>query len=310
MKTTRPLSFGEFQNRVLALYAEPLRARSTYYGMRLALGEFARRPGVVTVLDLTTVEVAGYIEARAALNVNTTISHLRCLKTASLFALAEGWLERTPQWKRLMPRHAPPVRRRHYDYDQVVALLEHLERSVVDWKTHRLYALTATVAYTGLRRNEALYLQKRDVDLKGGVLHVVARRRLKTIAAEAPVPIADELAEVLARWLPEGGPLWLFPGVRGKGAWAGGTLGYRPSDFLKAAGAAVGIPDVTWHTLRHTLGELLVGRFGLSADQAKSFLRHADVRTTEEHYLHRDDVALLRAMGRTVSFRTPEPPSA
>jgi integrase len=305
---TPPLSFSDFQDRILSLYAEPLRARSTYYGMRLTLGEFARLPGVLTVADLTTVRVAAYVESRAGCNVNTTISHLRCLKTASLFAVAEGWLERPPQWKRLMPRHAPPCRRRHYDYGQVVAVLDHLRSGVVDWKTHRLFALAATVAYTGLRRNEALYLHKCDVDLNGGVLYVVARRRLKTLSSEAPVPVPSELAEVLARWLPESGPVWLFPGVTGKGPWSGGAPGYRPGDFLKAAGLAAGVPGVTWHGLRHTLAKLMVGRFGLTADQAKSYLRHADVRTTEGHYLHRDDAELLRAMGRTVSFRPPPAP--
>lgn len=304
-----PLSFPDFQAKLLQLYRPPLRARATFYGMRRVLQEFAALPGVESTADLTTVNVARYIESRADGNVNTTISHLRFLRTASLCAAAEGWVERPPQWRRLIPRAAPPIARRHYGHDQVAALLAHLKAAVADWKTHRTFALVATVAYTGLRRREAIYLHKADVDLAAGMLYVVARRRLKTVASAAPVPVCAELAEALRPWLKEGGPVWLFPGVRGKGPWDNGAPGYRADDALKAAGAAVGIPAVTFHSLRHTFGKLAVGRWGLTADQARSVLRHSSVRTTEDYYLHRDDADVLRAIARNVSYRV-DPPAA
>jgi integrase len=298
------MDFDEFIRKVLRLYQEPLRAKSTRLKMRQALTEFMLASGVDRTDQFTTDAVCLYLERRPR-PANTTISMLRCLRTASFYAVAEGWLDRPPQWRRLVPRRTPPARRLHYDHAQVAALLEHLRGAAVDWRTRRLHAAASTVAYTGLRRREALYLHVADLDLGAGLLHVVARRRLKTTGAAAPVPVPGELAEVLAEWLPHAGSPWLFPGVRRLSAWDHAAPGYRPEDHLKAAGAAVGLPGVTWHGLRHTLAKLMVGRWGLSADQTRSMLRHGDVRTTEDYYLHRDDAELLRAIGARISFRPP-----
>jgi len=50
----------------------------------------------------------------------------------------------------------------------------------------------------------------------------------------------------------------------------------------------------------------MIHKFGLTRDQARSVLRHSDVRTTEDFYLHRDDLDCLRAIGRSITFE-PEP---
>ena len=291
----RPIPFHRLVQAVLSLYEPPLRARATYLKMRAALAEFGSLPGVHSSADLDTAHVAEFAARRMESNINTTISLLRCLRTASHFSVAEGWSERPPQWRRLMPRPGPRVTVRHYTHDQVAALLEHLAALAVDWRGRRLHALAATIAYTGLRKMEALSLQVEDVSLSGSILAIVARRRLKTVGSAAPVPI-------LARWLPEAGPVWVFPGVERTGPWTGGSPGYRPIDRLRQAGEAVGIVGLTFHSLRHTLAKLMVGQFGLSVDQARSVLRHTTERTTEL-YLHRDDPDQLGRIGGRISFR-------
>jgi integrase len=296
------IPYALFQDRLLSLYKPPLRAPSTFYGMRSVLREFGSLPGVESTEDFTTHRVAEFACAKPARNVNTTISRLRYLKTASLFAHSEGWTDRPPQWARLMPRAAPPARERHLSYDQVVRLLGHLRAHAADsWKAHRLYALTATVAYTGLRKQEALHLQIGDLSPSQGLLRVVGRRRLKTVGSAAPVALPDELAAVLEAWRPLAGPTWLFPGVHRKGHWQGGLPGYRPLDRLKQAGDEAGIPGVGFHVLRHTWAKLAVARFGLSADQVRTNLRHTNPHTTEG-YLHRGDPEGLRRIGRAIRF--------
>jgi integrase len=300
---TEPVSFPVFTARLLSLYAPPLRARATRLKVRQVLTAFAELPGVETTYDLTTHQVAAYASTRGG-NVNTLISHLRCLRTASLYAHAEGWLERPPQWKRLMPRATPPCRKRHHSHAEVVQLLDHLRRGASQgWRSNRIYVLTAIVAYCGLRRNEASRLQIEDVRLADRLILIVPRHRLKTESSAAPVPIPEELVPILERWLPEAGPTWVFPGVTRVGPWTGGSPGYRPGDWLAEAGDAVGIEGLTFHSLRHTLAKLLVHRFDATADQAKSMLRHGSIRTTEEFYLHRDDAESLRRIVRKVSFR-------
>ena len=64
------------------------------------------------------------------------------------------------------------------------------------------HAPTATIAYTGLRRDEALTLKAEDVSLATGLLAVSDRTRRKTAISAAPVPIPPELAQILATWLP------------------------------------------------------------------------------------------------------------
>ena len=291
----RPIPFRQLVQAVLSLYESPLRARATYLKMRAALAEFGSLPGVHSSADLDTAHVAEFAGRRQESNVNTTISLLRCLRTASHFSVGEGWADRPPQWRRLMPRPGPRVTVRHFSRDQVAELLTHLAALATDWRGRRLHALAATVAYTGLRKSEALSLQLSDVDLSGSILAIVARRRLKTVGSAAPVPI-------LARWLPEAGPVWVFPGVERTGPWTGGSPGYRPIDRLRQAGEAVGIVGLTFHSLRHTLAKLMVGQFGLSVDQARSVLRHTTERTTELD-LHRDDPDQLGRIGGRISFR-------
>ena len=286
------------------LYAEPLRRRATFLKMREVLDSFGASPGVKTIADLTTSQVASWLGSLSTRNPNTLRSKARCLRTASIFAKDEGWLERVPQWRRLMPRRGPTLSVRHYNHGQVVQILDHLRSQRETWTDRRLCAIVCTVAYTGLRRGEVLRLQLGDLDLANRFLWVVARSRgLKTEASSAAVPIPAELVTVLADWIPEAGPTWLFPGVRRKGPWIHGAPGYRPMDRLEQASLRAGVPGVNFRGLRHSLAKIAVGKFGLSADQVRSLLRHNDTRTTEDHYLHRDDRELLSLIGARISFR-------
>lgn len=304
-----PIPYVLFRERVLALYTPPLRARSTHAAMRRALDLLGRVEGVTSTADLTTETLARYVASRADGNTNTTISQLRALKAACNLAVAEGWLDRNPCASRMFRlRPSPPIRRTHFAVEEIGRLLEHLEASHLDWKGGRLHALVATVAYTGLRKREALYLQVPDVDLGRGLLVVVARagNRLKTQASARVVPIPPELETVLRGWLPRCHTIWVFPNLRGTGPWTGGPPGYKPLDQLQAAGRRVGIEGLTLHALRHTLATHLAGRWGLSVEQIRQILGHSDSRTTLDHYIHRDPGHLRDAV-RDVSFRVPPP---
>ena len=122
------------------------------------------------------------------------------------------------------------ARTRHHARTEVARLLELLAAERADWIGGRLHALAATVALTGLRRDEALRLRVEDVHLAEGYLAVRGHgRRLKTRASAQPVPLPDQLVAVLADWLPRTGSEWVFPGVRRQGPWTGGAIGSRGS---------------------------------------------------------------------------------
>ena len=296
------IAYPDFRSAVLGLYAPPIRAKATRYKIAESLDSFARVVNPATTQDVHTASVASWVAARRADNVNTVISQLKAFRSAVNYGLEEGWFERAPAWRRVMPRSASSASRRHYSRSQVVALLSHLRNRGDKWRDRRLYALTATIAYTGLRFGEAIRLHVGDVHLSESILGVVARHRLKTVESAAAVPLPDELVPILIQWMPQTRSVWMFPGERRRGPWTGGGPGYKALDQLQKAGAEIGIEDVTFHSLRHTLAKLLVGEWGATRDQARAVLRHSDVRTTEDYYLHADDPELLRRAVRHVTY--------
>lgn len=291
-----PIPFEEFTTRVLALYQPPLRAPLTLQKMRLVLSTLATVPGIATTADLTTDRMALYLALRGRTVCATTlVGEVGYLRSLCAFAVAEGYLDRPPQWRRILPRRSAPLGPGAHEPAEIGRLLDHLEAHSLGWQGHRLYALTALVCYTGLRRAEALHLQVGDVRLAERLIWVVPRRRLKTEASAAPVGIAPELSPILAAWVPRTGGAWLFPGARRRGPWTGGAKDSRALERLQAAARAVGIGRITWRSLRHTVATHGLRRCGMSREEVRDLLRHADV-TTQRHYLHRDLDALARSV--------------
>src|SRR6185437_4363852 len=203
-----PHGHMEIQRRkILALYVPPIRARATYDTMARVLGH-VERLGARTAQQLTPELVAAYVERRShEVCANTVIGELGYLKAACSWAVDEGYLARSPfRGKRKGPkswlRPAPRKRQPYHSIVDLSRVIAHLEAAAVDWTGRRLHALAALVALTGLRRDEALYAWAEDVDLELRIVRVMGRKRLKTVESAAPVPICDDLAEVLERWLP------------------------------------------------------------------------------------------------------------
>jgi integrase len=125
--------------------------------------------------------------------------------------------------------------------------------------------------------------------------------RLKTEGSARPVPLPDELAAVLRAWTPHAGPVWLFPGVKRVGPWDGGAPGSRPLDALRAEAKAVGIPRVTWHSLRHAYATAALERWQLPPWVVQRVMGHSDPRTTAR-YQHLAGSAAVAEAARAVSY--------
>lgn len=297
MATIAPIPLAEFRQRVARYCAvsmkSPCTGRQLDHALRLCEGA-----GVRTTDGLTTDAMAELIHRRGpAANPNTTRGLIGRLRRLVHLAIKGRLLDRdeAPDWEAIRPPAAAATRSRPHSEAEVSRLLARLAGRRDDWYGARLHALATLVAYTGLRRNEALYAQVRDVDLARGFVFVVARRRLKTPGSEAPVPLADEAAATLGEWLPRCGGDWLFPGARSGRPWVGGTAGYRPIDRLRQAGDAAGVPMVGFHSLRHSLATHLLVR-GVPLWAIQRMLRHTTPITTSL-YLHpadRDVAALVR----------------
>ena len=111
-----------------------------------------------------------------------------------------------------------------------------------------------------LRKNECLRLHVADVDLAGRVIQIVARTKLKTAAAAAPVPMPEALVPIVADWLThrlDGPPgvvvpdcVWLIPTINRQRPWLHGQTGTKALDRFQNAARRAGVEYATFQMLR------------------------------------------------------------
>ncbi len=302
------ISLAEFRTRLTRLYASNETRPSTGKRIDQLAGELIEQLGPdATTAQLTTDAIAAWKLAHPGRSKETVIGYLGCLRAACTWAFEEGWIERQPSWKRLRPRRrsgsqAGP----HLDLGQIRLLLGHLAAKAADggWTDQRLYALVSVATYTGLRRNELLFLRCSDFDLAAEILLVVPRkeRELKTPESCRPVPIAPELRPIVASWLPLAGSEWFCPGLRHGRPWSSGRVGYRPIDRLRQAAAEVGIDHITWQTLRRGWSVYAEGVWACTDPEIERVLGHT-CPTTSKRWYRKANVDNLRAIGARIRLQ-------
>jgi integrase len=293
----RPVPVTRWAEDVRAAYAAK---RPTTQGrMRQALEMATSLAG--TGADTAAIDgglVARFAAARPDHRVSTTNGLLASLRAATRLGIARRWIDPAglagATW-RIAERERMPTR--HHGRDEVARVLDGLRADARDWPRWRLYALASLLAYTGLRKMEALRLRWDQVDLERRVAWIEPNGRpLKTTASAAPVPIAAELAELLAEWRLRCASEWVIPTRSRRRPWTGGTYGRRPTDALRAAGERAGVMGFTPQSLRHSLATHLAGWWGLGPKQVQQVLRHSTVKT-QDRYVHADLANLVEAVG-------------
>ncbi len=319
MRTTA-IPFDRFTAELLRLYDPPHRAVATRRQMRSVLEQVAAL-GVKTTADLTPVLVARFIEARPpGQSPRTLQTLLRVVRGICNQAVINGYLRVSPfalrrvsQW---IGRVGPPAQKKHYSRDEIRRVLTLMAQDVQEtagwsqWRARRLYALTATVAYCGLRASEALYLHAADIRLDARYVNLTDRgrdggKRLKTEAAAAPVPIPEALVSILTDWLshrldhPIDFPIpsceWLFPTLNRKGPWTGGPPGTKPVQRLQAVALRAGVEGMTLQSLRRSLATHLE-HHGTGQAMITRILRHTDSKTTLTWYQQADVPNMVAAV--------------
>ena len=257
-----PISMGDFRREFLALYDPPMAAKNTRDKYRQVL-DLVEGLGVVSTADLVPELVARFIAGRPPGQSPFTVRGLlMSLRTICNYAEGRRYLVISPFRLRKLSRWvrvAPPAGKRHLSREEVRRILDVMrgdigrKRGWAQWRARRLYAVTSTIAYTGLRRNEALFLWVEDVNLEHRAINLVPRGRdlpdpsapaprLKTELAAKPVALPAALVPILADWMahrldhPEGFPIppveripFLFPGSRRTSAWSSGAPASAPS---------------------------------------------------------------------------------
>ncbi|MCK6486276.1 MAG: tyrosine-type recombinase/integrase [Phycisphaerae bacterium] len=160
-----------------------------------------------------------------------------------------------------------------------------------------IHALVATFVYAGLRREEAFWLTREDVDLEQRIIRV----RAKTIEQERwqpktkrnrAVPISEALLAILKAYQPPCRSTWYFPSPTGK-RWDPDNFSQDLRKINKANGLDWGCLD-----FRHTFGSQL-------AQKGESLYKIATLMGNSPAICQRHYAALIpEAMHDTVEFPT------
>lgn len=305
--TVQNLPWLAFSAELLALY-RLTRADKTRRKMRQVLADVGHL-GVATTAALTPELVARYLDAVRArgCSPNTAAGLASYLRRACRYAVGRGYLAVSPFACWTFPARPGRAERPTYHPPADVArVLAYLAGRAGNFAGRRLSTLAAVLACTGMRRSEALYLRRADVAADGSTVAITPHRLrpLKRPSCARVLPCCPELAAALVAWLPAvEWSDWLLPGLRGRGPWANASAGYRPADQLRAAGAAVGVSNLSPASLRHSFGTTAALVWGMPPAALQALMGHTSVQTTLRYYAHPDPsnlrgaVAMIRWAG-------------
>jgi integrase len=164
--------------------------------------------------------------------------------------------------------------------------------------------------WLGPRVSEAFGMRWEDLNLSDGTVwfrrgFVQGRiTPLKTEASRSNLPLPQELLGLLRRWKSTTPYCtandWVFASPYTKGLrpfWPGQLL----KTHIKPVALAAGLPNIGWHSFRHTVSAW--GKeAGLELEDVKTLLRHEDVATTSNIYGDVGMDAKRRMQHRLVEF--------
>jgi len=191
-------------------------------------------------------------------------------------AVHDGLVSRSPLSRRTSP---PQGKQRPYvaSTDQVWALIDAMEP--------RYRAGVLLAAFAGLRLAEVCGLRVADVDFLRGIVHPTVQypaEQLKSEMSRTPIPIPQDLVEMLAAHVEQFSTEWMMCTETGRqmGPWQ------LQRAFRAARAQVAGLPEgFRFHDLRHYFASFLINA-GLDIKTVQTRLRHASAKTTLDTYGH------------------------
>ncbi len=178
-------------------------------------------------------------------------------------------------------------RDRFLTLDEVKRLGAALDALLAEGANPKAIAIMRLWALTGCRRDEIAGLAWAEVDFEHACLRLKDSKTGKSVRA-----LAASALTLLAELPCEDGTPYVFPSEDGRSFYQG-TKRFWPIVVARA-----GLPGVTPHTLRHTLGSAAVSS-GETLAMTGALLGHADNRSTSI-YAHMQQDPACRAADRVV----------
>ena len=260
-----------YSRNTLAAYGNDLRQLAA--GMTATMGPDAAWQQVCStrllsyLTDLKERHYAAATEARKIAAIRSFFGFLH----------AEGTVERDPT-DGLKADGVPRSLPRPLSVREVDELLEQPARSHSP-EAVRDHAMLDLMYATGLRVSELVALDVSDVDLEQRCVRCMGKGSKERI-----VPVVEDATEAVHMYLNDGRPRLtkgrkesaLFVNRRGErltrqGFWL----------ILKGYARAANIPDVTPHTLRHSIATHLLEGEKMNLRELQEFLGHANIATTQ-----------------------------
>ena len=269
---------GEWAGQWLSTYKKGLRAKTVEMYRSTYNCHICDQLGGMVLKDVRPVHIQQVMLSVASQSESLQRKVLITLQQLFSTAAENRLILRSPVEGVKIVKQKRPEKKKYLTQEESARLMQVVQDS-------RARAFCGLCLYCGLRREEALGLQWRDID--GDVLTVNRalsfvggqpdpNMDLKTKAAHRQLPIPQPLKEILEE-LPRTS-IWVIPAVRGR-------MTASAYDRLWQKVEAVWPAPIHAHMLRHTYATMLY-KAGVDLRTAQKLLGHSSITMTANIYTH------------------------
>jgi integrase len=264
-------------------------------------------PLKLLLVDVKPIHIKQYYEYKytqgrldgkeGGLSISTLKKHALILKQSLDCAVLEEYIVSNPTAVVKMPAKDIPVREKKF------LTLEEANEVIQAFQGHPLQAMIYVTLYYGLRKSEVLGLRWSSIDFRRNTLTInhsvvkvkggsIAKDQMKTASSYREYELIEDVRKVLLelraaqevnRRLFQSEYVdndYIFKWENGKP--------FRPDTITRSVERhlkAKGLPEITYHTLRHSTASILYD-MGWDIMDIKHWLRHSSIDVTADIYTH------------------------
>ena len=274
-------------SKVAREYLDQVRLKfSPHYHLlnELTLRLFTETVGDITLNEITRHQVESFILTKYKDSKYSAYLHFRHLRTVFNWCINKDYLKENPLKKFKFP-NLPKNNPKFVNETELREILKYV-------KNETLRDMYLVYFHTGTRRNELIYLERKNVDLENRVIRITNSETFQTkTRRERIIPLNNTAFEIINRKM-------LGVSVDTKYLFTKNLCRlneeYVTKSFKKACRLS-GYPDIHLHSLRHSFCSNLIKTGVVSIRTVMQLAGHSNLSTTEK-YLHVRNESLVEAV--------------